>query len=94
MPYCIAQLTQLACCCFCCCLLTDECRCSGADQELSQRGNFNWCCNIATPKLKIDRHIDMSKAAFTQVGFLGAQQVDGHEPAFNTMVNALIIPSV
>jgi hypothetical protein len=45
----------------------DECRCSNADRELSERGNFNWCCNVRTPRLGVERHIDLSRQVFTEV---------------------------
>eukprot|EP00879_Flechtneria_rotunda_P021231 GHRR01022366.1.p1 GENE.GHRR01022366.1~~GHRR01022366.1.p1 ORF type:complete len:373 (+),score=76.51 GHRR01022366.1:877-1995(+) len=47
--------------------IVDECRCSNADRQLTERGNFNWCCNVPTPRLGVDRHIDLSKQAFTQL---------------------------
>ncbi|KAF6261914.1 hypothetical protein COO60DRAFT_1636449 [Scenedesmus sp. NREL 46B-D3] len=47
--------------------IVDECRCSNADRQLSERGNFNWCCNVETPRLGVDRHIDLSKQVFTEL---------------------------
>ncbi|WIA23447.1 hypothetical protein OEZ85_000199 [Tetradesmus obliquus] len=47
--------------------IVDECRCSNSDRQLSERGNFNWCCNVKTPRLGVDRHIDLSKQVFTEL---------------------------
>jgi hypothetical protein len=45
----------------------DECRCSLPRDSNLPRGNFNWCCNTPTPRLGINRHIDLSQQAFSAV---------------------------
>lgn len=46
---------------------TDECRCSLPRDSNLPKGNFNWCCNTPTPRLRINRHVDLSQQAFTAV---------------------------
>ncbi|WIA20136.1 hypothetical protein OEZ86_013781 [Tetradesmus obliquus] len=48
--------------------IVDECRCSLPAFPGGPRGNFLWCCNTPTPRLGINRHIDLGKVAFTEVG--------------------------
>jgi hypothetical protein len=45
----------------------DECRCSLPRAPGQAFGNFQWCCNTVTPRLRINRHIDLGKVAFSAV---------------------------
>ena len=48
-------------------ICADECRCNLPRDSKLPKGNFNWCCNTPTPKLGINRHIDLSQQAFSAV---------------------------